>query len=98
MSKNTVTSLADAIAKLEDLSQSKTEHLKDHLERDYAEIKKALDSLSPYLDDIKSKVEKEASAAKEKIEVSVKENPLVALGIVGLIAFFIGLFLGRSKK
>lgn len=98
MTKKSVDSINEAIAKLEALSHSKTDDLKGNIADNYNEIKKALDGVKPYLDEIKDKVENEASQAKEKIELSVKENPLMVLGIVGLVAFLIGLFLGRSRK
>lgn len=98
MPKDTISSLAEAIAKLEALSQSKAEHIKDHVEKDFDEIKKALESVQPYFNEIKDKVEKEAAATKEQLEVTLKENPLLALGAVGLVAFLIGLFIGRDRK
>ncbi len=98
MSKEKITSMADAISKLESVSQSKAESIKDHLEKDYESLKAALESVKPYFEDIKEKAEKEATAAKKQVEASVKENPWLALGIVGLVAFVIGLFIGRDRK
>lgn len=98
MPKETINSLAEAIAKLEAVSHSKAESLKEHIEKDYENIKAALESVSPYLEDIKVKAEKEAAAAKTQIETKVKENPWVVLAVVGIIAFLIGLFIGREKK
>lgn len=98
MSKDSVKTLSDAIEKLESASQSKSQQLKEHLEKDYEEIKTALESMRPYFDEVRQKVEHEAKETKVKVENKVKENPWIAIGIVGLVAFIIGLFLGRRDK
>ncbi len=98
MSKDSIKSLSEAIAKLETMSQAKTEKVREHIERDYEEIKSALDDMRPYFDDLKSKVEAEAQATKTQVEAKVKESPWLTIGIVGLVAFFLGLFLGRKDK
>ena len=98
MSKDSIKSLSEAIAKLETMSQAKTEKVREHIERDYEEIKSALDDMRPYFDDLKSKVEAEAQATKTQVEAKVKESPWLTIGIVGLVAFFLGLFLGRTDK
>lgn len=91
-------SLAEAIEKLESVGQSKTKEFKDLLEKDYQEILRALDDLKPYLDDVRKNVETEVSRKKNEVEVRVKENPWLALGIVGVIAFFIGWLIGGGRK
>lgn len=98
MSKDTINSLSEAIAKLESISQSKTEKIREHIEKDYEEIKSALEDMRPYFDEIKNKVEQEAKNTKTQVETKVKENPWMVIGVVGLIAFFLGLFLGRKDK
>ncbi|MBL7544648.1 MAG: DUF883 family protein [Bdellovibrionaceae bacterium] len=98
MSKDSLNSLSEAIAKLESVGQSKTQQIKEHLEKDYEEIKNALETMKPYLDEVKQKVEKEAKDTKNQVERKVKESPWLALGIVGLVAFFIGIFIGRRDK
>ncbi len=95
MSKESVNTLSDAIKKLESASNSKSEQVKAHIEKDFEEIKRALDEMRPYFEDIKSKVESETKATKNHLESKVKENPWITIGIFGLVAFFIGLFLGR---
>ena len=98
MSKDKINSLSEAIAKLESISQSKTEQIREHIEKDYEDIKSALENMRPYLDEIKNKVEQEAKNTKTRVETKVKENPWVVIGVVGLIAFFLGIFLGRKDK
>ena len=98
MPKETINSLADAIAKLESFSNVKADHLREHIERDCEDIKSAIESVRPYFEELKVKAEKEAAATKEQVETSVKENPWMALGIVGLLAFIVGIFIGRNKK
>jgi len=97
MSKNPG-SLSEAIANLENAGHSKAQELRDHLEKDYQEIQKALENLKPLMDDIKSRAEDEARATKGQIETRVKESPWVALGVVGLVAFIIGWILGSNRK
>lgn len=98
MSKNSINSLSEAIEKLESVSQSKTQQLKEHFENDYEQILKALEDVKPYLTDLKNKVDQEARTAKTQVEEKVKESPWLTIGIIGLLAFFMGLFLGRQKK
>ena len=91
-------SLSEAIEKLESVGQSKTKDFKDLLEKDYQEILRALDDLKPYLDDVRKNVETEVSRQKNEVENRVKENPWLTLGIVGVIAFFLGWLLGGRNK
>ena len=98
MSKDTINSLSEAIAKLESISQSKTEKIREHIEKDYEEIKGALEDMRPYFEEIKSKVEQEAKNTKAQVETKVKDNPWIVIGVVGLIAFFLVIFLGRKDK
>lgn len=98
MSKDSINSLSEAISKLESMSQTKTEKVREHIEKDYEEIKSALEDLRPYFDELKNKVESEAKATKKQVEAKVKESPWLTIGIVGLIAFLLGLFLGRKDK
>ncbi|OYZ24654.1 MAG: hypothetical protein B7Y39_00310 [Bdellovibrio sp. 28-41-41] len=98
MAKDSINSLSEAIAKLESISQSKTELIREHIEKDYEEIKSALEDMRPYFDEIKNKVEQEAKNTKTQVETKVKENPWIVIGVVGLIAFFLGIFLGRKDK
>ncbi len=91
-------SLTEAIEKLESVGQSKAKDFKDLLEKDYQEILRALDDLKPYLDDVRKNVETEVSRKKTEVENKVKEHPFLALGIVGIIAFFLGWLLGGGRK
>lgn len=100
MSKNhnDVRNITDAIERLEKAGQSKTQDFKNMLEDDIEKIKKSLQEISPYLNDIKEKVESQAQHAKKEVETKVKENPWLSLGIVGLIAFFIGWLIGHNRN
>lgn len=97
MSKNPG-SLSEAISNLESAGQSKAQELRDHLEKDYKEIQKALETLRPLMEDVKARAENEVKATKGQIEEQVKSNPWVALGVVGLIAFVLGWFFGSNRK
>lgn len=91
-------SLSEAIAKLENVGQSKTKDFKDLLENDYKEILRAMEDIKPYLDDVKKKVETEVSKKKTEVESQMKENPWVVLGVVGIIAFILGWLLSGGRK
>lgn len=61
-------------------------------------MRKNLDELKPYLDDLRTTVETEAKKTKSQVEANVKENPWVTLGIVGILAFVIGWIFGQRKQ
>lgn len=71
---------------------------KDILEKDYAELRKNLDDLKPHLDNLKGKIETEVHKTKNQVEANVKENPWLALGAVGVVAFILGWIFGQNKK
>lgn len=98
MAKNDPSSLSEAIEKLESAGRGKVQDFKEILEKDYTELRKTLDDLKPYLDDLKSNVETEVKKTKNQVEGKVKENPWIALGIVGIIAFVIGWVFAQNKK
>jgi ElaB/YqjD/DUF883 family membrane-anchored ribosome-binding protein len=91
-------SISEAIETLENANGSKTKEFKDMLEKDFNDVRKALDDLKPHLDEIKSKVKKEASEAKQQVEEKVKEHPWYALAIVAFVGIFIGWLLGHSRR
>ena len=92
------TTLSDAVKQLEDAGESKSKDFKDFVERDFNEIKKALTDLKPHLDSLKDGLNQEVKEAQKQIEEHVRENPFAALGIVGFVAFLIGLLLGSKRK
>jgi ElaB/YqjD/DUF883 family membrane-anchored ribosome-binding protein len=92
------TTLSDAVAQLEKAGASKTKDFKDFVEKDFLEVKKALADLKPHLDNLKDGIDKEVKDAQRHIETQVRENPWAALGIVGFVAFLIGLLLGNNRK
>lgn len=93
-----VETLSEAIKKLEGLGQSKSQEWKESLESDYNELRRTLDQLAPHLESLKGRLENEAKGAKAQVENQVKDNPWVALGIVGLLAFVLGWIFGQSRK
>lgn len=92
------TNLSDAIEKLESAGHSKSSEFKNILEKDYEEIKKALESLKPYLDDLRVEVEKEVQTQQKNVEEKMQKNPWVTIGIVGVFAFVLGWIFGNHKK
>ena len=91
-------SLSEAIEKLESYGNTAAKGFKEILEKDYSEIKKSLDNLKPHLVSLQENLEGEVLKKKEQAEKKVKENPWLTLGIVGIIALFIGILLGTSRK
>jgi ElaB/YqjD/DUF883 family membrane-anchored ribosome-binding protein len=100
MSKNNTepTSLSEAIARLENASHSKVNDFKDLLEKDYHEIRKALEDIRPHLESLKGSVGTEALKTKNQVEEKIKDNPWATLGAIGLVAFIIGFLFGQHKK
>lgn len=95
---NDPASLSEAIEKLENAGRGKVQDFKEILEKDYNELRKTLDDLKPYLDDLRANVETEVKKTKNQVEDKVKENPWLAIGIVGLVAFVIGWIFSQNKK
>jgi ElaB/YqjD/DUF883 family membrane-anchored ribosome-binding protein len=95
-------SLSEAIDQLESASQSKSKDFKDILEKDYEELKNAINDLKPHLEELRDKVESQVKTQyqdkKNQVEEKVKENPWLALGIINLIAFVVGWILGQGRK
>jgi ElaB/YqjD/DUF883 family membrane-anchored ribosome-binding protein len=90
--------LTEAIEILENACQRKVHDFKDIFEKEYLEIRKALDELKPHLKTLKKKIDDEATNTKTQVEDKIKDKPWLALGAVGLIAFFLGWLFGNHKK
>lgn len=89
-----------AIEELEDATKGFSdfgalgERLKDRVEEELGRFKDAVEDLKPELENLQEKFESEVKKAKVKVKNQVQEQPLTTLGIVGLIFFVLGLFLG----
>ncbi len=97
-SSNGPSSLSEAIERLESAGNEKAHDFKQVLEKDYKEVRKALDDLKPYLEHLRENVSHELKMKKNQVEEKVKESPWIALGIVGLFALIIGMLFGRSRR
>lgn len=95
---NHIKTLADAIEKIEKAGTAKADELKQNFEKDYTELKKTVEDLKPYLNDLKAKVENQVQSAKSDIEENLKSNPWATIAFVGIIAFIIGCLFGTKKK
>lgn len=78
-------SLSDAIRKLEEVAKSKTGI-------DADKIRTVIDDLKPQVENLKEKTE---DLSKE-LDKQVREKPWMAVGIVAVVALFIGFLLGRK--
>ncbi len=96
--QNTIKTLADAIEKLEKAGSAKAHDLKQNFEKDYTELKKTVEDLKPYLNDLKSKVENQVQVTKSELEENLKSNPWATIAFIGIIAFIIGCLFGTKKK
>ena len=90
--------ITEAIDYLEKTGSKTAHHLNETFGKDFEDVKKALENLKPYLENLKEKVESETKKTKNEVEVKIKENPWLALGIIGVIGIFIGWILGRDRK
>ena len=76
--------------------QQAIDDLQGHLETKGADLR---EHFEPILNELKDRVGEEAQKTKDKVEAQVKENPLAAVGIVGLIFFILGfLFAYRTSR
>jgi ElaB/YqjD/DUF883 family membrane-anchored ribosome-binding protein len=76
--------------------QQAIDDLQGHLETKGADLR---EHFEPILNELKDRVSEEAQKTKDKVEEQVKENPLAAVGIVGLIFFILGfLFAYRTSR
>lgn len=81
---------SQALEDLENLSTNTARDIKDRLQGELNRLEEAVADLKPQIEEIKDRVQHEASRAKNKVEKQVKTNPWTSIGIVGLIAFVIG--------
>lgn len=99
MKKSTknIKTLSEAIEHLENSGTQKKEEFKDLFGESFEEIKKAFSDLKPHLDQLKDKVESETEKTKNEVEVKVKENPWLVLGIVAIVGFIVGCLFTRKR-
>jgi ElaB/YqjD/DUF883 family membrane-anchored ribosome-binding protein len=95
--KNDPKSLSEAIERLENATHSKVDDFKNLLDKDYHEVRKALEDLKPILDGLRGKVETEAAKTKNQVEERIKGSPWMTIGFVGFIAFVVGCFIGHQN-
>lgn len=91
MKKKTIT---EAIEHLENLSRNH----KESFEGEWSDIKKSLESLEPYFEQLKAQAQNEISEKKQMIENQIQKEPLMTLGVVGLFGFLLGWLFGSRKK
>lgn len=96
--KKNINSLTEAIEKLEAASSSGASQLKQTLEADYHDIRKTIDELKPFLNNMKSKMESQIDKTKTEVEVKLKENPWAAIAFAGLLGLAVGAYLAKSGK
>lgn len=97
MSKN-VKTLSEAIEQLEAAGKSTAQDFKQVLEKDFSEVKKALENLKPHLNDLQDSLQTEVGKRKSQAENQLKENPWIVVGIVALFALVLGLFFGTQRS
>ncbi len=82
-----IKTITDAIEHLEKAGGQTADHLNE-----------AFENLKPYVENLKEKVEAGTKQAKTDVEDKVKENPWLALGLVGVVGLVIGWILGRDRR
>ena len=68
------------------------------LEREIHRIEEILEQVKPHLSDLGDKVGTEAHKARRRVEKEVTNNPLAAIGLVGLLAFVLGYLFGSRRR
>lgn len=79
--------LSDAIEELERRAPEAGEHLREEIER-----------LTDLLKNLKPKIEEEARKAKVRVEDQIVHHPWTAVGVVGMVAFLLGVIFGWSGR
>jgi ElaB/YqjD/DUF883 family membrane-anchored ribosome-binding protein len=90
--------LAEAIARLERATQSKTQEFRDVLGKDFSELRKAMDDIKPHLEGIGSQVKDQVGEARRSMEAKVQENPWMTLAIAGIFGLVLGWIFGFSSR
>jgi len=91
-------SLDEAIAKLENVRADKSNQLKEFVDVELKTVKETLEKLKPVLEEAKNRAGAEAQKAKTEVETKIKDNPWLAVGLVGILAFIIGWLFGWKKS
>ena len=90
--------LSEAIDRLEQVTQNKSEEIRHILGKDYSDLKRALDELKPHLTEISSKFTDQVSQTKKSVEAKVQDHPWTTLAVAGLIGLFFGWILGFGRR
>lgn len=93
-----IKTISEAIDHLEKTGSHQAGNLNEAFGKSFDEVKKAFENLKPLMEDIQEKIESEGKKTKHEVEEKIKESPWMAIGIVGLVAFIIGLLLGRDRR
>lgn len=93
-----INTISEAIEHLEKTGSSKAKEFNETFGKDFDEIKKAFENLKPHITNIKEELQQEAQKTKKEVEEKLMENPWMTIGIVGLLAFFIGWLIGSNRK
>ena len=87
-----------AFEELEKLTDGQGRNFKDKITAEMAGLEEQINRLKPQLEELRQKAREELGKTKDRVETQVKENPWVALGIVGLICLVIGWLLSGSRR
>ncbi len=87
--------LSEAIAKLESVGQTASQGIKEDVARDFSRVNDALLDVAPFVEQVASE---KTGRAKSDVEEKIRQNPWLIVGVVGVIAFFIGWIIGKNKK
>ncbi len=108
MGKSNPQKISEAIRKLEDMAEGRANgHDSGQIAEDLENIKKSIEDLKPHFQKLKNDLgcaagetfDQTIRQVRERgaeVERQVRDNPWWALGLAGLIAFFIGYLLGRK--
>ncbi len=105
-SNGTTHSISEAIRSFEKATANKASELESLLGKDYSQIKKAMEDLKPFAENIGENLAKSAyekidegwDATKEfsrKVDQQVHENSWKTLGVATLVALILGYLMGR---
>lgn len=91
-------SLSEAIERLERATQSKTQEFREILDKDYSDLRRAIEDLKPHLEDLRSRVTDQVGDARKSVESKVQDNPWTTLAVAGIFGLILGWIFGFSSR
>ena len=90
--------LGEAIDKLEQKVQSQGSKVTEAVTTELEKVRTLVKEWAPKAEQLKADVEEQFLEKKQTMEKEIKENPWLAVGVVGICFLLIGWILGKSRN